>query len=136
MYTIDRKLKFDKHVSNICSKASRKLPVIARMSKFLIFEKKRKTIFKNFQKTFFESQFKYCLLIWMFHTGYMKNKFNRLHERALRIVHNDYESSFEQLLIKDNSICLHHQNIHRLMIEIYKIFNNMTDVYNDLFNQK
>ena len=136
MYTIDRKLKFDKHVSNICSKASRKLPVIARMSKFLIFEKKRKTIFKNFQKTFFESQFKYCVLIWMFHTGYMKIKFNRLHERALRIVHNDYESSFEQLLIKDNSFCLHHQNIHRLMIEIYKIFNNMTDVYNDFFIQK
>ena len=64
----------------------------------------------------------------------MKNKFNRLHERAQRIVHNDFESSFEQLLIKDNSFCLHCQNIHRLMIEIYQIFNKLTDVYNDFFN--
>ena len=70
----------------------------------------------------------------MFHTRYMKNKFNRLHERAQRIVHNDFESSFEQLLIKDNSFCLHRQNIHRLMIEIYQIFNKLTDIYNDFFN--
>ena len=52
VYTIDRKLKFDKHVSNICSKASRKLPVIARMSKFLIFEKKEKLFSKIFKKHF------------------------------------------------------------------------------------
>ena len=45
--TIDKELKFDKHVSKICSKASRKLTVLARMSKFLTFEK-RKTIFKIF----------------------------------------------------------------------------------------
>ena len=44
--TIDKEFKFDKHVSKICSKASRKLTVLARMSKFLTFEK-RKT-FQNF----------------------------------------------------------------------------------------
>ena len=33
------------------------------------------------------------------------------------------------VLIKDNSFCVHQQNIHRLMIEIHKIFNNMIDVY-------
>ena len=43
--TIDRELKFDKHVSKICSKGSRKLTVLARMSKFMTFEK-TKTIFK------------------------------------------------------------------------------------------
>ena len=51
---------------------------------------------------------------------YMSNKINRLHEGALPIVYNDYEPSFEQLLIKDDSCCVHHQNIHRLMIQIYK----------------
>ena len=43
--TIDRELKFDKHVSKICSKASRKLTVLARMSKFVTLEK-TKTISK------------------------------------------------------------------------------------------
>ena len=63
----------------------------------------------------------------------MNNKINRLHERTLRIVYNDYDSSFEQLLIKGNSFCVHHQNINRLTMEMYKTFNNMTDVYNDFF---
>ena len=81
-----------------------------------------------------ESQFKYCLLIWMFHSRYTNNKINRLHERALQIVYNNYESSFEQLLVKDRSFCVHHQSIHRLMIEIFKVLNNVTDnVYNHLF---
>ena len=51
--TIDKELKFDKHVSKICSKASRKLSVLARMSKLLSFEKRR-VIFKSFV----ECQFK------------------------------------------------------------------------------
>ena len=46
----------------------------------------------------------------------MNNQINRLHDRALRIVYNDNESFFEQLLIKDNSFCIHRQNIHSLMI--------------------
>ena len=33
--TIDWELKFDKHVSKVCSKASRKLTVLAKMSIFL-----------------------------------------------------------------------------------------------------
>ena len=119
--TIDRKLKFDELACKICSKASRKLTFLVWMSKFLTLEK-RKAIFK----AFVELQFEYCLLIWMFHNRYMNNKINRLHERALWIVHNDYESNFEQLLIKDNSFCVYHQNIHRLMIELHIIFNNMT----------
>ena len=39
----------------------------------------------------------------MFDSQYINNKINRLHERAMQIVYNGNESSFEQLLIKDNS---------------------------------
>ena len=56
--TNDKKVKFDEHVSKICSKAIRKLNALARMSKFLTFRKKR-----NVCKIFIESHFKYCLLI-------------------------------------------------------------------------
>ena len=63
----------------------------------------------------------------------MNQKINRLHERALWIVYTDHESSLGQLLIQDNAFCIHHQNTDRLMIEIYKIFNDMTDGYNDFF---
>ena len=77
-------------------------------------------------KSFIEAQFKYCPLTWMFHSRLTNNKVNRLHERALRLVYNDYTSSFEAFLSKDRSFSIHHQNIQSLAIEIYKVVNNVS----------
>ena len=41
--------------------------------------------------------------------------------RYRRIIYNDKQSSFEQLLRRDNSVSIHHRNIQALAIEIYKI---------------
>ena len=81
---IDRQLKFDKHVFDICTKAGRKLSALTRMISYLTFDKKRRLL-----KTFFESQFKYCPLTWMFHSRELNNRINRLHKRALRLIYND-----------------------------------------------
>ena len=61
--TIDNHLKFDKHISLFCANANRKLSAVARISYYLTFHQKRTLI-----KTFFESQFRYCSLTWMFHS--------------------------------------------------------------------
>ena len=53
--TIDRDLKFDKHVLKLCSKANQKLSAFSRIAKLLSFNK-RTTLFK----AFLQSQFKYC----------------------------------------------------------------------------
>ena len=45
--TLDNNLKFDKHVSNICAKANRKLSALTRVAMFLPF-KKRRILFKAF----------------------------------------------------------------------------------------
>ena len=76
-------------------------------------------------KTFIESQFNYCPLIWMFHSRTINNKINRLHERALRIVYSDFKSSFEGLLLKENSFSIQERNIQSLAIEIYKFLNGL-----------
>ena len=55
-------------------------------------------------KSFIESQFGYCPLIWMFHSRGLNNKINRIHERALRIAYNDTSSSYGELLTKDRSV--------------------------------
>ena len=44
---LNNKLKFDKHVSNICPKANRKLSTLTRVAKFLPF-KKALILFKDF----------------------------------------------------------------------------------------
>ena len=86
--TIDNNLRFDKHVSNICLKANRKLSALTRVAKFVPF-KKRRILFK----AFIESQFKYCPLAWMFHGRQINEKINKLYERALK-VYNDTVTSF------------------------------------------
>ena len=118
--TLDNNLKFDKHVSNICSKANRKLSALTRVAKFLPF-KKRRILFKAFN----ESQFKYCPFVWVFHGRQINEKINKLHERALRIVYSDTITSFEELLVKDKTFTIHYQNIPSLAIEMYKAVNNL-----------
>ena len=39
----------------------------------------------------------------------------------MRLVYNDSFSSFSELLQKDNSFTIHHQNIQELATEIYKL---------------
>ena len=77
-------------------------------------------------KAFIESQFNYCSLLWMFHNRSMNNRINAIHERALRLVYDDNESSFEQLLRRDNSFTIHEKNLQRLATEIYKTKNNLS----------
>ena len=78
--TIDNKLRFDDHLSEICRKAENKLSALTRIFKFLNFDKRRQLV-----KAFFESQFKYCSLVWMFCSRTTNNKINSLHKRALRL---------------------------------------------------
>ena len=95
---IGRNLNFDDHLISLCQKAGRKLTVLARVSKFVSFKQKR-----ILMKTSVESLFGYCPLIWMFHRRKVNSKINHLQERSLRIVYNDYITSFQDLLKKDNS---------------------------------
>ena len=80
---IDSKLNFDKHIQQICSRASAKLKALARIAPFMNITKR-----KILMNAFFNAQFSYCPLTPMFHSGKVNNKINKLHERCLRIVHN------------------------------------------------
>ena len=66
---IDNKLNFNDHVSMIYKKASHKLHALARISPFM-----NKNKLRVLTKAFIESQFGYCPLIWMFHSGKLINK--------------------------------------------------------------
>ena len=129
--TIDNKLNFDEHVSKICKKASTKLHALARVGKYMSSDKLRVIM-----KAFIESQFAYCPLIWMFHSRTLNNRINRLHERALRLVYKDPDTTFQQLLDKDKTVTIHHRNIQKLATEMYKIKNGISpEVMKKIFQE-
>ena len=68
-------------------------------------------------KAFNASEFGYCPLVLMFHSRKLNRRVNKLHERKLRIVHQDYASSFTELHEKDNSTTIHNRNIQLLAAE-------------------
>ena len=84
--------------------------------------------------TFFKSQFNYCPLVWMCCNRSLNTKINRLHERCLRIVYNDKKSNFNELLVKDGSVSIHHQNLQKLAVEMFKVSRGLShEIVNELF---
>ena len=57
----------------------------------------------------------------MYQLSGLNNPINHIHERALRLVYKDYTSCFDELLLKDNSFRIHHRNLQKLAIEIFKV---------------
>ena len=115
---IDSDLKFGKHLKALCKKVGIKITLLCKVAGFLEFMQK-KLLFQ----IFIESQFSYCPLVWMFCSRKMNRRINALHERALRIVYNDYASSFDELLKIDKSLTIHQKNIHKVAIEMFKVKN-------------
>ena len=62
---------------------------------------------KSLMKAFITSQFNYCPLNWMFHSGQLNNRINKIHERALRLVHKDNKLTFNDFLELDNLVTIH-----------------------------
>ena len=99
---------------------SKKLHGLARISQFMNIQKGKMTM-----KAFFASKFGYCPFVWMFHSRKLNSRVNKFHERALRIVYQDYASSFTEILEKGNSTTIHNRNIQLLATELFKVKNGL-----------
>ena len=128
---IDNELKFEEHVKNLLKKGNQKFHALARISKYLSQDK-----LKLIMRTFIQSQFNYCPLVWMFHNRTLNNRINRLHERTLRLVYRNDELSFQELLELDKSVTVHQRNVQRLATEMYKVKNKIAPLpFQDLFTE-
>ena len=129
---IDNKLNFDTHVKGLCKKANNILRVLARAPPHMSLEKK-----KLVMNSFFNAQFNYCPLIWMLHSRSNNNKIKHLHERCLRLIYNDKRSSYDELLINNGAVSIHHRNIQRLAAEMFKVKNKISPgIICDIYTKK
>ena len=117
---IDNKLKFDKHVKTLCSKVNKKINAFSRLNTFI----SRDQAFLICNAVIL-SNFNYCPLIWMFCNKGANQEIDRTHKRALRMLYEDCECSFELLLTRSGSVCIHVRNLQKLMIEVYNSISHL-----------
>ena len=92
---------------------------------------------KALKKSFIESQFPYCALVWMCCDKTSDNRINQLYEDALRAVYSDNVSTFEKLLDKDISVTIHVRNLRILATELYKTKENRAaSIMYEIFEQR
>ena len=99
--SIDKHLTFNDHISSSCSKAVRQLNAFARISKHLNLDSRR-----VIHQSFILSNFNYCPLVWHFCGKTNNKKLEKIQERSLRILYNDYDSTYEDLLCNNRSSTL------------------------------
>ena len=57
----------------------------------------------------------------MFHTKELNGRINSLHEKALRLIYQNRNLSFDELLKLDKSVSIHYRNLQYLLTETYKV---------------
>ena len=130
--TVDKQLNFKLHVSEICVKAARQLNVLRRLSKYLNLPSKL-----SIYKSFISSTFDYSPVAWIFCGKTNSSKLDKLNERAIRIVYNDYVSTYEKLLRDANALSLSMLRLKYMIIEVYKCINELNPEYmNKMFSVK
>ena len=127
---MDNKLNFEKHISNICKKASNQLNGICRLQTFMGHKEKEVMI-----NTFAHSNFNHGCLIWHCSSKKSQNKVEKIHERSLKFLSNDYLSSYAELLEKSTSVSMETKRLRTMVYEIFKTLNNLNPVFmKDIFH--
>ena len=116
----DNQLKFNEHISILCSKAAVQLHAYSRLQKYMGKAEKEAII-----NSFFLPNFNYCPLVWHFSSCESIRKIEKIQKRCLRIVSNDYESDYETLLRNSNKSTMEMRRLRILAVEIFEALNEI-----------
>ena len=129
---IDDKLCFYPHLLDLTSNVNNKIKALMRIRTILSQEKRDILYF-----TFIMSIFNYCPLIWMFCSKTAHALINKTHYRALKARFSNFTESFEELLVRSNSIKIHDRNIKLMLCEVFKSQKKLgPEILHDIFETK
>ena len=109
---IDDQLRFNEHISILCSKAAMQLNALSILQKYM--EKSEKEAIIN---SSILSNFNYCPLAWHINSCESIRKIEKIQKRCLRIILNDYESDYETLLRNSNKPTMEIRRLRTLVAE-------------------
>jgi hypothetical protein len=72
------------------------------------------------------SNFNFCPLAWHFCNKSNTSKLEKIQERALRFIYEDYESTYDELLEKAKVPSLKVRRMRTMAIECFKILNKLS----------
>ena len=104
--TIDDRLNFNEHISNICKSTPCQLNALIRLKTFLGSNERKVLV-----NSFFLSNFNYCPVILFVSSSTSLRKIENLHKRALTFLINNYVSSYEQLLQNSSKASINLRNL-------------------------
>lgn len=122
--TFDFMLNFNIHITNMCKKASRQLNAMKRIGRFLS-KLGRLTMYHSF----IMSNFNYCPMVWSFTGETNLKKIEKIQERSLRFIYEDYASTYDQLLLRSALPTLKVRRMRTLAIETFRILNKHGPIY-------
>ena len=117
---IDDQLRFNEHISILCSKAAMQLNALSRLQKYMGKSEKEAII-----NSFILSNFNYCPLVWHFSSCESIRKIEKIQKRCLGIILNDSESDYETLLRNRNKPTMEIPRLRTLAVEISKTLNEI-----------
>ena len=121
---IDDRLSFDDHISSICLRVSYQINGLRRIMKYMTIGNRI-----SIYNAFLAANFTYCNTVWHFCSSRGMYMLEKVHKKALRVVLNDYISSYRDLLDKVSKQTLYVARIKAIAIEAYKCYVNENPPY-------
>ena len=117
---IDSNLNFNSHIHTLTKRAAGQLNYLCRNKNYLNEEAKKILI-----ESFIMSNFNYCPLVWLFCSAESVRKQEKVQERALRFLFDNYEYDYEHLLVLANKPSIEVRKLRLLSIEIFKTIHDL-----------
>ena len=111
---IDNNLNFHDYISLICIKVNNQFNAMLRFSLIC-----KDTLVKLY-KAYILPPFDYCSTVWHFFSANNRVKIEAVNKRILRFILNDFESPYNVLLDRVNTLQLHDQRICKFLTIQYK----------------
>ena len=127
---IDKDLKFNLHIDEICGQTSKQINALKRIRHYLTKESKM-TIYNSY----INSNFNYCSVVWMFLNKSNSDKLERTNKRALRFSTNKDSSSYETICEEEKQLNVYRKCVKSTAIMMYKVRKGTAPSYvTELFN--
>ena len=80
---------------------------------------------RTLASSFVNSQFNCCAIVWMFCSRKSQFRLENIHKGTLRVVYNEYEKNYKDLLADHDEISIHQKHLQFLATEVFKSANKL-----------